>query len=275
MPSVNATPMVLADQPYGFDNDTPDAANQVHILAGIMDPDSFAALESLDVRPGWRCLDVGPGAGSVTTWLANIVGATGHVTALDIKPQHVTGGDNITIITDDIRTAPLACDHYDLVHARLVLTHLPTREAVLDRLVAATKPGSWVVISEWDFTHPDDLTLHLPSPEATQAFIAYQRALTTLIANRGAEAAWARRVPQVMRAAGLVDIQALATHRLWYGNEPGCLLHQSNSQQVEASLLDAGLKLDQLVAMREAMANPETLTWQYPLITTMGRRPTR
>ncbi|MBN1174467.1 MAG: methyltransferase domain-containing protein [Micromonosporaceae bacterium] len=275
---MNATPMVLAhqlDSPYGFDNDTPDAANQVHMLAGIMDPDSVAALDPLGIRPGWRCLDVGPGAGSITHWLADQVGATGHVTALDIKPQHVPAGDNITIVTDDIRTADLEPDHYDLVHARLVLTHLPARQAVLGRLVAATKPGGWVVISEWDFTHPDDLTLHLPSPEATEAFIAYQRALTTLIANRGADAAWARRVPTAMRTAGLVDVQAVAAHRLWYGGEPGCLLHQSNSQQLEASLLDAGMDLNQLLAVREAMVNPETLTWQYPLITTLGRRPTR
>lgn len=271
---MNATPATVADQPYGFDNDTPDAAIQVHHLAAIMDPDSVAALDTLGIRPGWRCLDVGPGAGSITHWLADQVGETGHVTALDIKPQHVPGGD-ITIVTDDIRTAPLEPDHYDLVHARLVLTHLPTREAVLDRLVAATRPGGWVVLGEWDFTHPDDLALYLPSLEAAEAFVTYQRALTTLISSKGAEASWARRVPLAMRTAGLVDVQATVGHRLWYGTEPGCLLHQSNSHQLQQALLDAGMTLDQLVAVREAMVDPETMTWQYPLITALGRRPTR
>ena len=36
------------------------------------------------VRPGWRCLEVGGGRGSMAAWLAEKVGPTGHVVATDI-----------------------------------------------------------------------------------------------------------------------------------------------------------------------------------------------
>ncbi len=41
---------------------------------------------ALDVRPGERAVDVGCGRGAVTLRLAEAVGDTGHVTAVDVAP---------------------------------------------------------------------------------------------------------------------------------------------------------------------------------------------
>ncbi len=46
---------------------------------------------------------------------------------------------------DDLPTA-----QFDLIHARLVLIHIPAREAVLERLVTALRPGGWLVIEDFD-----------------------------------------------------------------------------------------------------------------------------
>jgi SAM-dependent methyltransferase len=45
---------------------------------------------------------------------------------------------------------PLPAKDFDLVHARLVLCHLPEREQVLQRIMAALKPGGWIVIEDVD-----------------------------------------------------------------------------------------------------------------------------
>jgi trans-aconitate methyltransferase len=47
-------------------------------------------------------------------------------------------------------TDPLPDAAFDLIHARLVLIHVPEREEVLARLVAALKPGGWMVEEEFD-----------------------------------------------------------------------------------------------------------------------------
>src|SRR5262249_20305982 len=41
------------------------------------------------VRPGWRCLEVGAGRGSMAVWLAEQVGANGHVVATDIDVTYL------------------------------------------------------------------------------------------------------------------------------------------------------------------------------------------
>jgi 2-polyprenyl-3-methyl-5-hydroxy-6-metoxy-1,4-benzoquinol methylase len=44
----------------------------------------------------------------------------------------------------------LAEGKFDLIHARLVLVHFAERDSVLRKLVAALKPGGWLVDEEFD-----------------------------------------------------------------------------------------------------------------------------
>src|SRR5262245_24735854 len=43
------------------------------------------------VRPGWRCLEVGAGGGSIAAWLADCVGSEGAVVATDLDTTHLRG----------------------------------------------------------------------------------------------------------------------------------------------------------------------------------------
>jgi hypothetical protein len=46
-------------------------------------------LSRLGVGPGWRCAEVGAGAGSLAQWLAGQVGDTGQVVATALDPGHL------------------------------------------------------------------------------------------------------------------------------------------------------------------------------------------
>ena len=52
------------------------------LLEQIFDPLSRRRRDM--VQPGWRCLEVGAGRGSMAVWLAEQVGPSGHVVATDI-----------------------------------------------------------------------------------------------------------------------------------------------------------------------------------------------
>jgi SAM-dependent methyltransferase len=133
------------------DDDAAVAREQERLaaLAASRDPRTIRAFEAIGVGPGWECLEVGAGSGTVAAWLAGHVLPGGHVVSVDIdlrfhcEPMPGMEVRQLDVVHDDLPTGT-----FDLVHARALLQHLEQREAVLDRFVAATKPGGWVVIEE-------------------------------------------------------------------------------------------------------------------------------
>lgn len=46
-------------------------------------------VRAVGIQPGWRILDAGCGSGSFLPWLADLVGSTGHIAALDLAPDNI------------------------------------------------------------------------------------------------------------------------------------------------------------------------------------------
>jgi len=68
-----------------------------------------------------------------------------------------------------VRNADITCDAigtdlFDLVHARAVLQHLAQREAILEKMIAAAKPGGWIVVSDVDWIQYDAQPVPEPYP---------------------------------------------------------------------------------------------------------------
>src|SRR5262244_4089208 len=79
------------------------------LLEHNLDPLSQRRLAALGIQPGWRCLEVGAGHGSIARWLAAQVGPQGRVVATDLNPRFLTDLTlpNVEIRRHDIRTDPL------------------------------------------------------------------------------------------------------------------------------------------------------------------------
>jgi 2-polyprenyl-3-methyl-5-hydroxy-6-metoxy-1,4-benzoquinol methylase len=58
--------------------------SRLSLLEQYHDPLTVSQLDAIGVGEGWRCPDVGAGAGSVTRMLAERVGSTGSVLAVDL-----------------------------------------------------------------------------------------------------------------------------------------------------------------------------------------------
>ncbi|CAA9556738.1 MAG: hypothetical protein AVDCRST_MAG18-736 [uncultured Thermomicrobiales bacterium] len=52
-------------------------------------PEYEAQLRAVGIRPGWRVLDAASGAGSFLSWLAELVGPSGRLAALDLAPDNL------------------------------------------------------------------------------------------------------------------------------------------------------------------------------------------
>src|SRR4051812_31234776 len=84
-------------------------------LESLYDDNTTCRLRDLGVGAGWRCLEVGCGAGGVARWLADRVGATGRVVATDLDPRflHGHGRDNLDVWRHDVVSGPLDGASFD------------------------------------------------------------------------------------------------------------------------------------------------------------------
>jgi ubiquinone/menaquinone biosynthesis C-methylase UbiE len=121
-------------------------------LEAVFDHATTRRLADLGVGAGWRCLEVGCGAGGVALWLAGRVGATGRVLATDLDTRFLAGHaqPNLDVQTHDITADALEPGSFDLAHTRNVLAHLPDRRRALDRMIDVVRPGGWILVEDTD-----------------------------------------------------------------------------------------------------------------------------
>ncbi|GAA0590372.1 methyltransferase domain-containing protein [Kutzneria viridogrisea] len=252
----------------GFDNNSAESVNQHRVLSEMLDAHTTSALAGTGVGQGWRCWDIGAGGGSISRWLA----ARGaEVLATDIKPQHVTG--DFEIRQHNVREDPVPVAEFDLIHARLVLMHLPERETVLRKLAGALKPGGTLVLGEF-LCPSDDLVRQAPDERSARLVRKFNAAMRVLVTAAGCDWSWAARVPEAMREAGLERVEVSEYREDAAGGSPAMLLNFTNSHQLGDQLVAVGeITQDELTALRPLLLDPRLVARSYLLLTTVGRRP--
>lgn len=183
------------------------------------DPTTRRYLESLGIRHGWKCLEVGPGAGSIARWMACRVGATGKVVAVDINPRFLSEHriPNMDVRRHDIANDPIEAGFYDLIHARLVLMHIPEPMRALRKMVEALRPGGRLLIEDGDL-----LAVQVVSedhPEAPTFRRVMEATMRHLESTHTFDPTFGRRVPEMFEAAGLIEVDNEVTLRVAKGGD--------------------------------------------------------
>lgn len=264
---------------YIFDNAAEQPTTQRFAsLEAIYDPRTIRFLTETAVGPGWRCLEVGGGSGSIAAWLADRVGDTGHVLVTDIDPRFLAtlakaGRPNVEVRRHDVGADPLPEGEFDLIHARLVLIHVPTAQAALARMAAGLRPGGWLVVEDFDATFTDRA---FPSDDPANAATARAAfgALQHLLITRGAGRNWGRGLYQRFVELGLTEVGMEAHFVVRPGGSAGAYLDRANLVQIREAAVGAGLiegaEMDRMIALLDdpacALASPT-------MFTAWGRRP--
>jgi ubiquinone/menaquinone biosynthesis C-methylase UbiE len=257
---------------YALDNSSREAPARFDALSGIYDRGTIRHLEDRGVSERWHCLEVGGGGGSITAWLANRVGSTGRVLVTDIDPRFLEplAAQNVEVRQHNIVTDPLPEASFDLIHARLVLIHLPEREKVLARLVSALKPGGWLVDEDFDSASllPD------PTVNPGEVILKTQMALMRMLQDRGVERRFGRLLYGRLRAHGLVEVGAEGRLWMWQSGSAGVSLMRANFEQLRGALLDARYITEQEFNQDIAhLDDPEFMAPSPIMWTAWGRRP--
>jgi len=252
---------------YPLDNAWEHAQPRLRALERIYDPASTRRLEALGVAPGWRCLEVGAGGGSITRWLCSKVGPTGRVLAVDLDTRFVADirAVNLDVARLDVATAELPRDAFDLVHARAVLSYLPQREVVLDRLVASLAPGGWLLVEE-----PDEYATAALGSGLHGTMLA---AVLAGVARSGFDPTWARDLPARFHERGLRTVGAESELPFVAGGSPGTDLFRLTALQIKELMLASGATAEQLDEWFALLDTPARWFPSYAVVAAWGRRP--
>lgn len=240
------------------------------LMAELLDPFHREQLLALGLRPGWRCLELGCGVGSVARWLAQQVGPSGHVVASDIDLTYVGDSDrpNLEVRRIDILHDRVEPHSYDLITARALLHHLADPRGAVKQMIHGLKAGGHILLVE-----PDMLPATVTEPPAVNAFwqgwMRWSRA-------QGIDYSIGRKLPAMLTELGCTAVTGQGRTEYYYGTSPWANYWLSTIEELRGRLLESGdLDEIQLEAWQAAYSDPSYWTAAITFVATAGRVPTK
>lgn len=262
-----------ADQGYLLDNQQSEAGIRFGALSELFDPVTFRHIDRIGITRGMRCWEVGAGGPSVPAGLAERVGATGRVvcTDIDVSWAREAASEVVEVMRHDVAADPPPPGGFDLVHARLVLVHVVDRAEALRRMIQALRPGGVLLLEDAD---PGLQPLLCPDESGPEQRLAnrLRSGFRELMAARGADLAYGRTLPRLLREGGLDDVQADAYFPI---TSPACtVLEAATVRQIRGRLVAAGIATDEDIDRHLSdVATGRLDLATAPMVSAWGRRP--
>src|SRR5262249_55045881 len=230
----------MTTEEYLFDNDWKMARERLAALERDRDRATIRCLEAIGVTAGWHCLEIGGGGGALAARVCPRVGPAGSGFGTDTNTR-VFGGFGVSLVEvrpPDVTTDPLPTAQFDLVHTRLVLTHLPERERVLKKMADAVKPGGWILVEEPDFT------VEAIAPEVEERLITLwtngMRVVGRVQRQRGMDVTLGQRLFGMVRNLGFTSLASEGQTCMFEGGSPAAEAYRLTMEQLSSPCVATG-----------------------------------
>jgi SAM-dependent methyltransferase len=178
---------------------------------------------------------------------------------------------NVQLVGGDAEAAALPRASFDLAHARLVLINVPQPERILSEMAAVVRPGGLVIVQEVDWYSWTCEPFH-------PAWGRLLRVNQLIHSGNGQDLFIGRRLPGLLRASGLVNVDVKAHVHVWHRGDP---LHtqllaftQIVREAIRARALLTDAEFTHLTRELEAhLDQPGTLVVHPMLFQAWGLRP--
>jgi SAM-dependent methyltransferase len=253
---------------YALPHDLAGERQRLDLMSALLDPMEQVHIERLGVEPGWRCLEIGAGNGSISRILAGLVAPSGHVLATDIDVRFMADlkGEGLEARRLDVTTDAIEDEAYDFVVARAILHHLPERRKALERMLAAVKPGGVFLSVE-----PDMAPCAVAEPESMRAF---WQAWLEWSAQSGIDYHVGRRIPGWLDSLGVEGVAGEGHTMHFNGGSDWAAYWTMTMRELAPALLNSGhmtqTMLDEFFSLYE---DPHYWTSVITFTATSGRKP--
>jgi 2-polyprenyl-3-methyl-5-hydroxy-6-metoxy-1,4-benzoquinol methylase len=273
-------PTVTSDTPRYLLGHSAIEDERLRQQAGQLAADANWHVDQVGIQPSQRVIDVGYGPQGIIDLLAARVGPRGSVVGLERRESAVALArqfvaehnlTNVEIVYANVRETDLPRESFDLVHLRLVLVIVPNPREIIAQLVALARPGGQVAIHDADaatfFCEPSH-------PSWDRLIRAFQRLGREMVMDHYI----GRKLPMLMREAGLVDVQVRPVVHLSPMGHPRRLIPLQFIENVRHELVGRGLLTDaeiddSLASLRAHLDDPNTLVMSHLFFQAWGRKP--
>ena len=259
---------------------SPAEQQRLERQARSLAPDSHLLFDRIGIRPDSRAVEVGCGPLGCLEILSRRVGPTGSVVGVEINADLVRLAreyladnkiGNVEVHQGDAKTTGLPRESFDLATARLVLVNVPEPERIVDEMVALVKPGGMVALHEADFGY-NQCDPPLPAWDHLLGVLVDYSKLN------GIDLFIARRVPRMLRAAGLLEVQVNPIVHAYPVDDPRRTLLLHFAENLRDRILTQGLISEAefketLAAVKVRLDDPATLVLGFLFIQAWGRKP--
>jgi len=252
--------------------DQADEDERLAILTEIADGFTRQHCRHVGVGPGWSCLEIGAGNGTVAAWMGEQVAPDGRVVATDLDTSRLDDlpAATVSVRAHDVLDGPVERDAFDLAHCRVVLLHLLDPLRALRNMVASLRPGGWLVVEDVDFT-----TFRSATPEHPLAarFDATMQRTWSELADTGVMHSFLG-----ARMVGLFDqldvegTESLGRYTVWRGGGLGARFWSLSTAETAPLLTAAGIVSAEDVACLQAAFSDPTFAFVPGVATTTWAR---
>jgi len=241
---------------------------RLSLMSELLDPFERSHIERLGLRPGWRCLEVGCGNGSIAQWLAEQVAPSGRVLASDLDISYISGVEwpCLEVRRLDILHGAVEEAAYDLVVARALLHHLPGAREALQRMVSALKPGGVLLSIE-----PDMLLATVAEPEALRTF---WQGWVGWSVDAGIDYSVGRKIAGWLDSSGLQQVAAEGYTPVFSGGSPWAQYWIETMRELRSRLLESGhIDAARFAAFDSHYSDQHYWTSVLTMVASWGRKP--
>lgn len=237
-------------------------------------------VDQVGVERGWRVLDVGCGPIGILNLLSERVGPEGLVIGLERERRFTEmakteiaqrGLTNVRLLQSDGLSMGVRDASLDFAHERLVLINIPNPASLVSEMVKLVRPGGMVAVED-----VDDVSWACHPPHASWDILL--DTFHTAYRANGGQVFIGRRLPELLRNAGLTEVRAEAhvgiappggyrrTHLL-------SLLEALRDKVVSLGLLTEVALDDHRQSLMEHLNDPQTIVIDKLLVQAWGRKP--
>lgn len=219
------------------------------------------------ITAGSRVLDVGAGPGYATVDLAEIVGTTGEVLAVERSARFLAfaqnactqrGLTNVRFVEADLMHDSLGASGFDLSWCRWVASFVSSPQTLIDKIAGALRAGGLAIFHEYS----DYATWRTAPPRP--AIEKFTREVMASWRANGGEPDIAQQFPTLFKAAGLeiIDVRPLVvtvTPASYVWQWPASFIETNLARLQQLGRVDAAWTEEVRRAFAEAEADPATL----------------